>query len=428
MSTQVIYKDNVIGSINTGVLTLETDDKWIEDNVVLVNDDGGENGHIYQDEDNFIVLDNREDIEVAPKYITQNGHYSSQHGKVYNPVYVDVDLTKELVERTLPVLTPDMLDGMTTIGDYAFYGFGNLKDVVLPDSITTLGRNAFSNSDLISFTANGVTTSTGESLFSGCNYLEKVHIPNLGSFTSINSYVSNCFRLKDYYVPKMEHIGTATFNQCDSLEYIAMPMVTTIYSSGFVGCESLKAVDFGSVPSFIRGDVFKDCTSLDTIILRATSLSSLGNINNIANNTPFSDGGSGGTIYIPKALYDELGTGSSLDYKAASNWSTIDAYGTITWAKIEGSKYENYYADGRGVLQDITQNLTNCSITNDLAHYHTAYKTEIVPDSGYTTISNVTVTMDDVNITDAVYDSTSHIISIDLPEGEIEITATGGVS
>lgn len=68
---------------------------------------------------------------------------------------------------------------------------------------------------------------------------------------------------------------------------------------------------------------------------------------NIFNNPPaFKNGGTGGTIYIPKVMYDHLGDGSSLDYKAATNWSTFDSYGTITWAPIEGSWYETHYADG----------------------------------------------------------------------------------
>ena len=62
--------------------------------------------------------------------------------------------------------------------------------------------------------------------------------------------------------------------------------------------------------------------------------------------TPFASGGTGGTIYIPKSLYDHLDDGTSSDYKAATNWSTIDGYGTITWAKIEGTYYETHYADG----------------------------------------------------------------------------------
>ena len=64
---------------------------------------------------------------------------------------------------------------------------------------------------------------------------------------------------------------------------------------------------------------------------------------------PFASGGSGGTIYIHKALYDHLGDGTELDYKAATNWSTVDGYGTVTWAQIEGSYYETHYADGTPV-------------------------------------------------------------------------------
>ena len=95
----------------------------------------------------------------------------------------------------------------------------------------------------------------------------------------------------------------------------------------------------------LTASMFTGCENLVTLILRQSVIYPLGNINAFTQ-TPFASGGTGGTIYIPKALYDHLGDGASLDYKAATNWSTIDGYGTITWAQIEGSQYENYYADG----------------------------------------------------------------------------------
>ena len=72
---------------------------------------------------------------------------------------------------------------------------------------------------------------------------------------------------------------------------------------------------------------------LNTIILRKKTVVSLTNISAFTN-TPFGSAGSGGTIYIPKSLYDHLGDGSEYDYKTATNWSTIDGYNTITWAQI----------------------------------------------------------------------------------------------
>ena len=92
--------------------------------------------------------------------------------------------------------------------------------------------------------------------------------------------------------------------------------------------------------SELRANVFTGSTLFNTLILRyATAPVWLVNTNTF-NNTCFKSGGSGGTIYIPKALYDHLGDNGSLDYKKATNWSTVDGYGTITWAKIEGSIYE----------------------------------------------------------------------------------------
>lgn len=79
---------------------------------------------------------------------------------------------------------------------------------------------------------------------------------------------------------------------------------------------------------------------LDTIVLDSDALIPLVSTSWTNNNLAFKSGGTGGTIYIPKALYDHLGDGTANDYKAATNWSTIDARGTITWAQIEGSEYE----------------------------------------------------------------------------------------
>ena len=84
---------------------------------------------------------------------------------------------------------------------------------------------------------------------------------------------------------------------------------------------------------------------MNTLILRSQTLVQIGGMDTFAN-TPFYSGKAGGTIYIPKMLYDHLGDGSAQDYKAATNWATYDGYGTITWAPIEGSIYETQYTDG----------------------------------------------------------------------------------
>lgn len=103
-----------------------------------------------------------------------------------------------------------------------------------------------------------------------------------------------------------------------------------------------RTIDLGT--NIIPNRAFYN-SNVGKIILRNKNLVTLSNVNAFSS-TKYQAGGSGGEIYIPKELYDHLGDGSELDYKAAENWSVIDGYSTITWRQIEGSEYEFSYADG----------------------------------------------------------------------------------
>lgn len=145
-------------------------------------------------------------------------------------------------------------------------------------------------------------------------------------------------------------ISTATTVANGAFQNTGVASVTsksaTFQANAFYGCASLTTVDYVPEKNFCDGQrVFENCTSLNVIILRSTVRKSLLYSNSL-NNTPFASGKAGGTVYIPESLYNHIGDNTSDDYKKASGWSTIDGYGTITWAKIEGSYYETHYADG----------------------------------------------------------------------------------
>lgn len=143
--------------------------------------------------------------------------------------------------------------------------------------------------------------------------------------------------------------STYIFSKSTKLKNIYAPLLNTLSTGTFEYCSSLESLDTTAKLSIGGTYVFSNCTKLSIMVFRnPNNISTISNLNSFTG-TPFASGGTGGTIYIPKVLYDELGTGSSLDYKAATNWSTIDGYGTITWAQIEGSEYENYYADGTAI-------------------------------------------------------------------------------
>lgn len=194
---------------------------------------------------------------------------------------------------------------------------------------TVLNAFAFAGSSITSFEA-AELTSIGEGVLRNCQKLETVKINATKQYGS-NYMFANCTALKnvDYRFTEGGGYGSYCFTGCTALEEIILYANTS--QSMFDNCTSLKKVDVhsGDLAGYI---CFSGCTALDTLILRPASVCTMHGVN-VFSNTPFAQGGTGGTIYVPEALIDS--------YKAATNWSTLDGYGTITWAAIEGSEYDD---------------------------------------------------------------------------------------
>ena len=109
--------------------------------------------------------------------------------------------------------------------------------------------------------------------------------------------------------------------------------------TAFMNSPKLKTLIFRCNRVATGSKHFISSSPVDVIVFDSPKVATLSDTDGMKNEV-FKSGGTGGTIYIPKSLYDHLGDGSEYDYKAATNWSTLDGYGTITWAQIEGSEYE----------------------------------------------------------------------------------------
>lgn len=189
--------------------------------------------------------------------------------------------------------------------------------------VETTGRNAFAFWTAITTLSLPNLKTLGDGCFQGCSGITNFYFPNVTKIAAGNTF---------------NGAGTTT-------SAIVLPKLASYPSANALNSFRGKYIDLGATIVNINSYMFGSDTNLNVLILRKTSIAPLVNVNAF-NSTPFKSGGAGGTIYIPKVLYDHLGDGTSLDYKAATNWSTVDGYGTITWAKIEGSQYESYYADG----------------------------------------------------------------------------------
>ena len=243
------------------------------------------------------------------------------------------------------------LDGYSTLIDSIQTGGGGISvddiaqnlqpsgAITLSDSVTQIGDYTFTKKPITSVVGNNVTT-IGDTAFRFCP-LTTISFPNLTTITGSSVFRNS--KLVTVNLPKLVNMGGSyIFGDNALLETCVFPSLTTtnqsLRSGGYHTMDLSQQISFGNY-------WFSGASNFNTLILRSTSICPLTNIGAFSG-TKFDSGKSGGTIYIPETLYNHLGDGSANDYKNATNWSTLNGYGTVTWAKIEGTQYENYYADG----------------------------------------------------------------------------------
>lgn len=218
----------------------------------------------------------------------------------------------------------------------------SISGAITISTATSIAERAFDGYKLItSIYSESVTGIDWNYAMSGMTALQSVDLPNLAGDLRAYTFSGNT-NLESVNIPKVTKMSGYDFQNCKKLVKLAMPALNNGTNTSFAdGATLLQKCDLGDCTK-VQSVAFRN-TSLNILVLRRTSLVGLDNINAFTG-TPFASGGAGGTIYIPKVLYDALGTGTN-DYESATNWSTVNGYGTITWAKIEGSYYETHYAD-----------------------------------------------------------------------------------
>ena len=206
-------------------------------------------------------------------------------------------------------------DGVTNIGNCAFYKLTNLTSVSIPESVTSIGYESFFRCEnLSSVTIPDKVTSIGDSAFYGCVGLTSIKIPygvtSIGSYafafceslasisipTSVKSIgknalhntkwldtnkeqnpivISNDFLIDgkncegDVIIPDgVRCIEENAFEKCSGITSVTIPeSVTSIDDDAFAECTGLTSIELPSGVKNIGARAFYQCTNLSSLIL-----------------------------------------------------------------------------------------------------------------------------------------------------------------
>ena len=242
---------------------------------------------------------------TAINVIEPNSDFSSDLGVLFNDdksILLTYPAGREVADYIVPV-------SVTTIAAYSFTNSTNLESIRIPGSVKVIEDSAFNHATSIErvvFVENGLTT-IGDTAFYRATSLTNLSIPS--SVTSIGSYAfSGAGSLTDITIPtNVSFIGEGAFENLSSLiginvselnpnftsymgvlfnddksnliafpagkeatEFLIPSSVTTISKGAFFGANSLSRVVIPDNVTEISDGAFSGATSLSSIVIPST--------------------------------------------------------------------------------------------------------------------------------------------------------------
>lgn len=202
------------------------------------------------------------------------------------------EANKTYVPEGLKTLT--ILDGVTTIPGYAFFGLDTIESISVPHSVVHIGQGAFHGTtaeyrltNTISvdenirrdyyYFGNGIQgditlddsmTEIYYYMFYNCGNIENIYMPDSITFIDSSAF-AGCSSLKEISIPtSVTSIDSNVFSDCSSITSMYIPDGITEISHGmFSGCHSLESVRIPDSITSIGAHAFYECYKLEEIYI-----------------------------------------------------------------------------------------------------------------------------------------------------------------
>ena len=157
-----------------------------------------------------------------------------------------------------------------TITPFTFYNLSNLKSVYLPNNITAIEHNAFSDCGITKVMMPEALQTIEYSAFQNSS-LMSVAIPGTVKEIGSSAFYS-CWNLKEVgFNAGLERIGSNAFESCGNLTSLVLPTTLKYIDYGaFRGCSNLASIDFARGLLAIGESAFESCYRLKELHMPTT--------------------------------------------------------------------------------------------------------------------------------------------------------------
>ena len=155
---------------------------------------------------------------------------------------------------------------LSIIEGSGFSGCTALTAITFPESLETIGEEAFAHSGLKSLTTKKYLTSIGISAFSGCASLASLTLAE-GLKTIAKTAFNDCDALTSVTIPaSVESIGSSAFQNCLNLQNVTLKEgLITIGNNAFNDCDNLLNVTVPASVTSVGSTAFGDCLRLESV-------------------------------------------------------------------------------------------------------------------------------------------------------------------
>ncbi len=158
---------------------------------------------------------------------------------------------------------------VTSIGEYAFSNCSNLTFVTIPNSVISIGSDAFENSGWYNNQPEGVIYLNNFLIgYKGEKPIGKFTITD-GTTLIADRALEDCSELTSISLPNsLIYIGKKAFRNCSGLTSVAIPNgVISIDDRAFQNCNYLISVTIPNSVQKIGGGIFEGCSGLTSAII-----------------------------------------------------------------------------------------------------------------------------------------------------------------